>query len=139
MLKVFVKTSATLDLFLPVQSYFIDRNIMSSINNIKGIDKIFRGVLNYRHKWKDSMVSQFQHVRKKFLYLPIRSLSLWKCQSQIFENWAIKWYLTVKLKTSDLGSVVRGLQREIAPLDFRGRPKLHPSILRTSPTLRRDL
>jgi len=64
LLKVFVKTSATLDIFLPVQSYFIDRSIMSSINNMKGIDKIFRGVLNYRHKWKDSMVNQFQHLKK---------------------------------------------------------------------------
>jgi len=37
---------------------------MSQVKNIRGMEKLFRGVLNYRHKWKDAMVTQFQHVRE---------------------------------------------------------------------------
>jgi len=36
---------------------------MTQVKNIRGMEKIFRGVLNYRHKWKDAMV-QFQHVKE---------------------------------------------------------------------------
>jgi carbonic anhydrase len=36
---------------------------MAPAKYIHGIEKLFRGVLQYRHIWKDSMVKQFKQVR----------------------------------------------------------------------------